>query len=80
MGFLKIQFVKKDQKSERGPLKTLKIFRKKASQSRKWGGESLIEPKNIEEGTTLLWNAFVFHVRGVGCLQNEVLNTYGENA
>ena len=27
-----------------------------------------------------LCNAFVFHVRGFGCVQNQVLNTYGKSA
>ena len=35
-------------------------------------------PKKIERGTLLLWNGFVFHVRGFGCVQNEVLSTYGK--
>ena len=37
-------------------------------------------PKKVERGTLLLWNGFVFHVRGFECVQNEVLITDGESA
>ena len=32
------------------------------------------------EGAFLPWNGFVFHVRGFGCVQNEVLSTHGKNS
>ena len=50
---------------------------------------SLIKPKKgmkphsaekVEMGTLLLWNAFVFHVRGFGHVQNQVLSTHGTSA
>ena len=31
-------------------------------------------------GTLLLWNGFLSHVRGFGCVENEVLSTYGKSA
>ena len=54
-------------------------FSKKKSQSRK-KGRSLIVSTKVERGTLLLWNGFLFHVRGFGRVQNEVLSIYGENA
>ena len=32
------------------------------------------------KGTLLLWNGFLSDVRGFGCVENEVLSTYGINA
>ena len=29
--------------------------------------------------TLLHWNGFLSHVRGFGCVENEVLSTYGKN-
>ena len=39
-----------------------------------------IVPKECKEGTLLLWNGFVFYVRGFGCVQNQVLSTYNKSA
>ena len=36
--------------------------------------------KKVERGTLLLWNGFLSHVRGFGCVENEVLSTYGKSA
>ena len=36
--------------------------------------------KKAERRTFLLWRGFVFHVRGFGCVHNEVLSTYGKSA
>ena len=41
---------------------------------------SLIVSKKVEKGTLLLWNGFLSHVRGFGCVENEVLSTYGKSA
>ena len=51
----------------------------KFSQCRK-KGESLKVSKKVKKGTLLLWNGFLSHVRGFGCVENEVLSTYGKNA
>ena len=39
-----------------------------------------LNAKKVERGTLLLWNGFVFHVRGFGCIQNQVLSSYGKSA
>ena len=36
--------------------------------------------ENMDRGTIQLWNGFIFHVRGFGCVQHQVLSTYGKNA
>ena len=56
------------------PLQTFKNSGRKVSQSQKMG---LIVFKKVERETLLLWNVFVFHVRGFRCVQHEVLSTYG---
>ena len=43
-------------------------------------GESRIVSKKVEIGTLLLWNGFLSHVRGFGCVENEVLSTYSKSA
>ena len=41
-------------------------------------GENLIvSKKNWQRGTLLLWNV-LFHVRGFGCVQIEILSTYAQ--
>ena len=60
--------------------KLIKNFRKKVSQSQKRGGKSPVVPKKVERGTLLLWNGFLSHVRGFGCVENAVLSTYGKSA
>ena len=47
--------------------------KKSVSQGRK-KEESLIVSK---KWTLLLWNGFLSHVRGFGCVENEVQSTYG---
>ena len=42
--------------------------------------KSLTVPGNMERGNLLLWNGFLFHVRGFGHVQNEVVSTYGKTA
>ena len=32
------------------------------------------------KGAFLYWNGFLSHVRGFGCVENEVLSTYGKRA
>ena len=43
-------------------------------------GGSLIVSKKVERGTLLLWNGFLSHVRGFGCVENKILSTYGKSA
>ena len=42
--------------------------------------ESLRVSKQVERGALRLWNGFLSPVRGYGCVENEVLNTYGKSA
>ena len=53
-----------------------KFGKKSISQCRK-KEESLIVAK---KWTILLWNGVLSHVRGFGCVENEVLSTYGKCA
>ena len=32
------------------------------------------------KGTRLIWNGFLSHVRGFGCVENEVISSYGKSA
>ena len=41
---------------------------------------SLIVSKKVERGTLLLWNGFLSHVRGFGCVEKKVLRTNGKSA
>ena len=43
-------------------------------------GERLTASKKVERGTHMLWNGFLSHVRGSGCVENEVLSTNGKSA
>ena len=61
----------------RDPLETLTNFKKKVSQSRKKGGECLEVPKNCEGGP--FW-VFYFKLEAFGCVQNQVLSTFGKSA
>ena len=71
--FLIIHFVAKYQKLMGG---TIEKFRKKISLTvPKKGGKSQCRKK----WTLLLWNAFLSHVRGFGCVENEVLSIYGKS-
>ena len=36
--------------------------------------------KKVENGTPLLWNAFLFHVRSFRIVQNQVLSSHGISA
>ena len=56
----------------------MKIFGKKSHKAEK--GEKLHSAEKCGTGTLLLWNGFVFDVRGFGCVQNQVLSTYGKSA
>ena len=42
--------------------------------------QSLMVPKKVEKGTLLLSNGSVFHIRGFGCVHNQVLSTYRKSA
>ena len=56
---------------------TLKKYWKKISLTvPKKGGKSLSVEK---KWTLLLWNGFLSHVRGFGCVENEVLSTYDKS-
>ena len=71
--FLNIHSVAKYQKLMGG---TIKNFGKKISFTvPKKGGKSQCRKK----WTILLWNGFLSHVRGFGCVENEVLSTYGKS-
>ena len=70
--FLNIHSVAKYQKLMEG---TKKFGKKSVSQCRK-NEENLIVSK---KGTLLLWNGILSHVRGFGCVENEVLSKYGKS-
>ena len=76
MEFFNIHSVAKYQRNERDPLETSKYFRKKSHKAEK--RENFIVSKKWNGVTLLLWNGFVFHVRGFGCIQNEELSTNGK--
>ena len=42
--------------------------------------ESLTVSKKVERGTLMLWIGFLSHVRGFGCVENEVLTANGKSA
>ena len=46
----------------------------------KKAGSLIVSNISGGKGILLLWNGFVFHVRGLRCVQNEVLSTYGRSA
>ena len=74
MGFFNIRSLKKKPKKLNGdPFVTLKIFRKKSLTKPKKG--SLLVPKNRKRNPFVLE---LFFVRGFGCVQNEVLSTFGK--
>ena len=72
--FLNIHFFTKYQKLMGGTIKKISEKnqshsaekRRKVSQCRK-------------KWTLLLWNGFLFHVRGFGCVENELLSTYAKS-
>ena len=57
------------------PLETFKNFQKKSFMAEKRSHSA----KKVNKVALLLWNGFVFHVRDFGCVQNEVLSTYGKS-
>ena len=59
-------------------METIENFRKKSHKVKK--GKGLILPKEVERGTLLHWNGFVFQVRGFECVQNQELSAYGKRA
>ena len=58
-------------------LEIFKKIRRKSHQPEKGGKSHSAE--NSGKGTFLLRNGFVFHCRGFGCVQNQVLNTHGKS-
>ena len=80
--FLNIYFLAKCQKIDGGLFGAIKKLGKndkfEVSQCRKKG--SLIVSKKVERGSHLLWTGFLSRVRGFGCVENEVLSTYGKSA
>ena len=82
--FLNIHSVAKYQKLIGGPFGAVsKISEKKRklnSLTVPKKGESLIVSKKVERGTFLICNGFLSHVTGFGCVENEVLSTYGKCA
>ena len=77
-GFLNIHSVAKHQKFDGGTLWSNKKNSEKNECRKK--GERLIVSEKVERGTLLLWNGFLFHVRGFGCVENVVLSTNGKSA
>ena len=71
--------LRKFKKVEGGTLSSIENFSKNNSHKAK-KGVSIIVSKTVERGTLLLWNGFLIHVKGFGCVQNEVLSTYGKSA
>ena len=71
--FLNIHSVAKYQKIKRGTLWSNKKDsekNEKFEQSHKAEKrESLIVSKKVEKGALLLWNGFLSHVRGFGCVE-----------
>ena len=55
--------------SENNEKKILKKMREKSYNVEKMG-----------KRTILLWNGFLSHVRGFGCVENEELSTYGKSS
>ena len=74
LGFFNIHSVAKYQKNEGGPFEDIKNF----SKTKVGIMNSLIVSKKWKEGTVLLWKSFAFHVRGCGCVQNQVLSNCGK--
>ena len=54
------------------------MFRKTFNNAEK--REEVLECQKNGKGTLLLYSGFLFHVRSFGCVQNQVLNTYGKSA
>ena len=77
LGFLNIHSVAKHQENRRrgDPLKTLKNS-KKSHKAEKREGESLTAPKCWKGGP--FW-VLHFKVEAFGCVQNQVLSTFGKN-
>ena len=73
LGFFNIHSGAKHQKKG-GPFEDFEKFR--VSQSQKRGGESLIAPKNWKGGP--FW-VLHFKVEAFGCVQNQVLSTFGKS-
>ena len=74
--FVNIHSVAKSQKIDGGPFGATT---KKLGKNGKYGQSHSAEKKE-GKGTLLLWNGFSSHVRGFGCVENEVLSTYGKSA
>ena len=53
------------------------VWNKSLPKSKLWGKSH--SGGKSGKGILLLWNGFVFHVRGFGCGQNQVLNTCGKS-
>ena len=75
LGFFNIHSVANYQQIQGGPFGDIsKKNRKKVTQSRKRGkSHSVQKSKGVP-------SAFLFHLRGFGCVQNEVLSTYVKSA
>ena len=81
LGFLNIHSVAKYQIIDGGAIKKIsEKMRNLNSLTMPKKGESLIVSKKVERGALLLWNGFLSHVRGFGCVENGVLSTHGKSA
>ena len=76
LGFFNIHSVAKQQKNRRGTLLKLRKNSKKSLKTEKRDGESLIAPKNWKGGP--FW-VLHFKVEAFGCVQNQVLSTFGKS-
>ena len=76
LGFFNTHSVPKYQKHRRDPSDTLKKISENVSQSRKRGKSH--SAKKCKKGDPLALEWFIFHVRGFGCVQNQVPSTYGK--
>ena len=74
MGFSTSLQLQKSKIIEGGPFEgDIKFFRQSFTKPKRERKKFQCQ-KNFERGTLLLWNGFVFHVKGFGFVQNEVLS------
>ena len=76
MGFFNIHSVAKYERMKGGPFGDIKNVSKSLTKPKK--GKSQCRKKWKVDPSALEW--ILFHVRGFGCVQNEVLSNYGKSA
>ena len=77
MGFFKLHSVANYQKIEGGPFGDIEKV-SKSHTTEKRGKSHSVEKSGKGDPSALEF--FLFHVRGFGCVHNEVLSTYGKSA